>query len=190
MTTPDTFDPERPAAAPAAAPFGAPAAPPRGRAGDEVLRLAVRCGLFAAAATAGAIAGFAIGAGDGASAPFAVSGRMLLGAPASDGVMARGVAVAAGVLLHCVVVIAWAVPFVAIARRRGGAVLLVTAAMYAAAVYFASERLLPPLLRLGHGVRAFPPQVVLLYAVLSVALGAGMRIAFSGNASPPAASHQ
>ena len=190
MTTPDTFDPERPAAAAAAAgPLGAPAAP-SGRAGDEVLRLAVRCGLFAAAATAGAIAGFAIGAGDGAAAPFAVGGRMLLGVPASDGLMARGVAVAAGVLLHCVVVIAWAVPFVAIARRRGGAVLLVTAALYAAAAYFASERLLPPLLRLGHGVRAFPPQVVLLYAVLAVALGAGMRIAFSGNASPPAASHQ
>lgn len=191
VTTPDSSDPERPAAAPpAGGAFGEPAAPPGGRTGDAVLRLAVRCGLFAAAATAGAIVGFAIGAGDGATTPFAMSGRMLLGVAASDGLMARAVAVAAGVLLHCGVVVAWAVPFVAIARRRHGAVLLVTAALYAAAIYVASERLLPPLLRLGHGVRAFPPQVVLLHAVLAAALGAGMRIAFSGNASPPAASHQ
>ena len=157
---------------------------------DGVLRLGVRCGLFAAAATAGVLAGFAIRAGDGAAAPFAATGRMLLGVPASAGAAAQSLAVVVGVLLHCAIVVAWALPFAALVRRRrSAAVLLVTAALYAAAAYLASERLFPELLRLGHGARAFPPQLVLLYAVLAVALGLGMRLAFSGNASPSAASH-
>jgi hypothetical protein len=161
-------------------------------AGNEegVLHLGVRCGLFAAAATAGVLAGFAIRAGDGAAAPFAAAGRMLLGVPASAGAAAQSLAVVAGVLLHCAIVVAWALPFAALVRRRrSAAVLVVTAALYAAAAYLTSERLFPELLRLGHGARAFPPQLVLLYVVLAVALGLGMRLAFSGNASPSAASH-
>ena len=154
-------------------------------------RRGVRCGLFAAAATAGAVAGVALRAGDALTAPFAVNGRMLLGVPASSGGAAsQALAVAAGVLLHCALVVAWALPFAALVRRRRGAVALsVVAALYSAAAYLVSVRFLPTLLRLGHGARAFPPQVALLYFVLAFALAAGMRIAFSGNAEPPAASH-
>jgi hypothetical protein len=93
------------------------------------------------------------------------------------------------VLLHGAIVVAWAVGFAAVARRwRGGPAIYVTAALYAAAAFLVSGWL-PALLRLGHGVRALPLQIAFLYAVLAVGLGVGMRLAFSADASPPAASH-
>ena len=182
------------AAAAAASDTGAPRPidDARGGRGDgrrELLRGALLGGLFAAAATAGALVGFARHAGDSAAAPFAITGRMLLGVPATDGALVQWGAVAAGVLLHCAVVIAWALLFAALVRRQRGPVLFVTAALFAIAAHFVSARLLPPLLRLGHGARALPLQVVLLYAVLALALAIGMRLAFSSNASPSAASH-
>lgn len=168
---------------------GAPSAAGDGAAGGELLRGALRCGVFAAAATAGAIVGFARHAGDGAATPFVITGRMLLGVPASDGALVQWGAALAGVLLHCAIVVAWALAFAVVAPRARGPVLYVTAAAYAAAAYLVSTRLLPTLLRLGHGARALPLQIALLYGVLAVALGVGMRLAFSRNASPSAESH-
>jgi len=154
-----------------------PPPPPPG-----VLRAGVRCGLFAAAATAGAIAGFALHEPGGMLAPYATTGRMLLGVAAGEGRAAQLAALAGGLALHVLVVVAWAVLFAALARALRGARLWLAAALYAASVYWVSEQLLPPLLRLGHGARAFPAQLALLYAVLAVALAIGMRLAFSDRA--------
>jgi hypothetical protein len=55
--------------------------------------------------------------------------------------------------------------------------LWIGAALLAAGVYAASEFVLPPLLRLGHGAHPFQAQLALLYAVLAIALVLGMRLA-------------
>ena len=148
----------------------------------SVVWAGVRCGLLAAAATAGAIVGFARHDAAGVLAPFATSGRMLLGVAAGEGRPAQLLALAAGLALHVTLVVAWAVLFSFLAGALRGVRLLLAAALFAAAVYAASRFALPALLRLGHGVRAFPPQVAVLYGVLALALAIGMRLAFSSRA--------
>jgi len=173
-----------------------PAEPERGYAARRwsrkgaALRAGMRSGVVAAAATAGAIVGFARQESDGVLAPFATSGRMLLGVAAGDERLAQLAALSAGVALHVALVVAWAMLFALLAGALRGVRLLLAAALFAFAVYGASRVALPALLRLGHGVRAFPPQVAVLYGVLAIGLAIGMRLAFSSRAgdAPTAAS--
>jgi hypothetical protein len=157
----------------------APDPEPGGRARLAVWQ-AVRCGLIVAAATAGVITGFSLRDPAGPLAPFATNGRMLLGVSANEGRLTQLVALAGGLALHALLAVVWASLFVAFAHRLRGARLWVAAALFALGAYGTSEYLLSPLLRLGHGARAYPPQLALLYAVLAVALVAGMRLANSG----------
>lgn len=151
-----------------------------GPAREGALRVGTRCGLIVAAATAGAITGFSLHDPGGPLAPFATSGRMLLGVSLSEGRAAQLSALAGGLALHTLVAVAWSVLFVVLARSLRGVGLWIAAVLFAVAAFAASEFLLPPLLRLAHGARPFPPQLALLYAVLAVALVVGMRLAKSG----------
>ena len=141
----------------------------------ERVRRGLSAGIIAAAATAGAVAGFGVRRGAPAE-PFTNAGRLFLGIAATeDGTRQLG-AFAVGVLLHVGSALAWSVAFALLAARLRGARLLVAALLFAGAVYVLRERL-PELLRVGHGGRAFPPQLVVLHVVLGLALAAGIRLA-------------
>lgn len=145
----------------------------------DALRDGARCGLFAAAATAGVVAGFSRYAPGGMLAPFATSGRMLLGVASSEARAAQISALVGGLALHAAVVVGWGVLFALLAGALRGARLWLAGALFAAGVYATSEYILPPLLRLGHGMRPFPSQLALLYTVLALSLVVGMRLAKS-----------
>lgn len=147
------------------------------RAYDGLLRAAIETGTVAAAATAGVLARFGMAAGEGMAGPFAALGRMVLGVTASDGPWVQRTATIAGLVAHCLLVIVWATLFVLVAGQWRGVRLWAAAALFGLVAWAVSDTLLPPVLRLGHGARAFPPQIALLYVVLSLALGAGMRVA-------------
>lgn len=145
----------------------------------SALRSGARCGLFAAAATAGVIVGFSLRAPAGRFAPFTTTGRMLLGIASSEGRAVQLSALAGGLAFHALLVVGWAVLFALFAGALRGIRLWLAAAIFVAGIYAASEFLLPPVLRLGHGARPFPSQLALLYAVLALALALGMRLAKS-----------
>jgi hypothetical protein len=151
-----------------------------GRGRGDALRAGVRCGLFVAAATAGVITGFSLHSPAGPFAPFATTGRMLLGVSVNEGRAAQLLALGGGIALHTVVAVGWAVLFALLAGSLRGVGRWLAAAVFAVGAYGASEFLLPMLLRLGHGARPFPMQLALLYAVLAVALVIGMRLANFG----------
>jgi hypothetical protein len=143
----------------------------------------VRCGLFVAAATAGVITGFSLRGPEGPLAPFATSGRMLLGVTANEGRVAQLLALGGGIALHVLLAVVWTSLFALLARAlraRRGLRLWLAAALFTVGAYGTSEYLLAPLLRLGHAARPYPPQLALLYAVFAVALVVGMRLANSG----------
>ena len=144
---------------------------------EPAIRAGLRSGLFAAAATAGAIAGFSLREPGGVLAPFATTGRMLLGVAAGEARSAQLSALVAGLALHAAIVVGWSLLFALLTRARRGVRLWIGAALLAAVVYAASEFVLPPLLRLGHGAHPYPAQLALLYAVLAIALVLGMRLA-------------
>ena len=135
-------------------------------------------GAIAAAATTGALAGF--GARERAPGEaFRALGRVLLGVATNEGPRAQHLALLAGLLLHAATLVAWGVLFALIAGRLRGAALIAAAAVFSLVAYALSSGILPPLLRLGYGAKAFPPQLVLLYSVLALALAVGMRLAQS-----------
>ena len=140
------------------------------------MRAALQVGLIAAAATAGVLAGFGLSQ-DGALSPFAVLGRLTLGVPQNAGPAAQSAATLAGVALHTALAGLWGVLFVLVAGGARGARLALSAVLFALFVYALDLGLLPPLLRLGHGARAFPSQSAFLHLVLAVALGIGTWIA-------------
>jgi len=142
------------------------------------LRAALGTGVIAAAATAGAIAGVGPGR-DGALAPFRTLGRLALGVTQNASGSAQSAAVVAGLVLHGAVAVAWGVVFVLVAGGLRGVRRLGAAALFALFVYALDAGLLPPLLRLGHGARAFPSQSAFLHLVLAVALAAGTWLALS-----------
>ena len=146
-----------------------PVLTPRMRAGLQV-------GLIAAAATAGALAGFGLGR-DGPLDPFRVLGRLTLGVTQNAGPTAQSAATAAGIGLHVVLAGLWGLLFVLVAGGARGVRLAGAAVLFALFVYALDLGLLPPVLRLGHGARAFPSQSVLLHLVLAAALGLGTWIA-------------
>ena len=142
------------------------------------LRAGLHVGLIAAAATAGALAGFGAG-GRGALSPFLVLGRLALGVTQNAAAAAQSAAALAGIGLHTALAGLWGVVFVLVAGGTRGVRLAGSAALFALFVYALDLGLLPPLLRLGHGARAFPSQSVFLHLVLATALGLGTWIATS-----------
>jgi hypothetical protein len=143
------------------------------------LRAGARCGLFVAAATAGVITGFSLHNPSGPLAPFATSGRMLFGVSLGEGRAVQLLALGGGLALHTLVAVGWTLLFSLLAGSLRGVGRWLAAALFAVGAYGASEFFLPPLLRLGHGMRPFPAQVALLYGVLALALVVGMRLANS-----------
>ncbi len=142
------------------------------------MRAGLKVGTLAAAATAGALAGFGFGA-EGPMNAFRVLGRLALGVTQNAGSTAQTAAAVVGVGLHAALAGAWGLIFVYIAGGLRGARLAGAAFLFALFVYALDRGLLPPLLRLGHGARAFPSQSVLLHCVLAVTLGLGTWIAIS-----------
>ena len=145
---------------------------------SDRMRAGVETGVIAAAATAGALAG--LGARDRAPVEaFRALGRMLLGVSASEAPRAQSLALVTGIVIHAATVTLWGVLFAVIAARLRGVGLFVAAAVFSLVAYAVSSGILPPLLRLGYGAKAFPPQLALLYSVLALALAMGMRLAQS-----------
>jgi hypothetical protein len=75
------------------------------------------------------------------------------------------------------VVAAWSLAYARVASGWGVAGRWLAAGVVAGLAWLAGAFVLPPMLRLGHGVRALPPQVLLLHVVLALALAIGMRLA-------------
>jgi hypothetical protein len=140
------------------------------------MRAGLQVGTIAAAATAGVLAGFGLGA-EGAASPFRHLGRLALGVTQNAGAAAQTAAAAAGLALHLVLAGLWGLLFVLVAGGLRGVRLFGAALLFALFVYALDLGLLPPLLRLGHGARAFPSQSVFLHLVLALVLGLGTRIA-------------
>lgn len=113
---------------------------------------------------------------------------MLLGVSLNEGHAAQLLALGGGLALHTLVAVGWSVLFALLARSLRGLGLWLAAAVFAVGAYGASEFFLPALLRLGHGARAFPLQLALLYAVLALALAIGMRLATFGDAGSSSSS--
>jgi hypothetical protein len=151
----------------------------------ERVRGGLSAGVIAAAATGGVIAGFGVREGS-AGEPFAALGRLLLGIATSEPSGRQLVGLIAGIVLHSATALAWGLLFAALFARLRGLRLMAAAALFAAVAYAVSTKL-PGLLRLGHGARAFPPQLVLLYTVLAISLVAGIRLArIGGHIGDPA----
>lgn len=140
------------------------------------MRAALQVGTIAAAATAGVLVGFGFG-NDGPLSPFRTLGRLALGVTQNASAAAHGAALIAGSLLHALLAGVWGVLFVLIAGSLHGIRRVGAALLFAVFVYALDLGLLPPLLRLGHGARAFPSQNVFLHLVLAAALATGSRIA-------------
>jgi hypothetical protein len=81
------------------------------------------------------------------------------------------------VLHHAAIVALWGVLFALVAARVRGLRLLAAAALFGAAAYVVDPRVLPDLLRFGHAIAARTSQFVVLCALLSLGLAAGMRLA-------------
>ena len=140
------------------------------------VRAGLHVGLIAAAATAGALAGFGL-AREGPLGSFRVLGRLALGVTQNAGSAAQSAATVAGLGLHLLLAGLWGLLFVLVAGGVRGVRLAGAALLFALFVYALDLGLLPPILRLGHGARAFPSQSVLLHVVLAAALGLGTSIA-------------
>lgn len=141
------------------------------------LALGVETAAVAAAATAGTLVRFAWSSGIGPLGSFAQVGRLVIGVAATDGAAAQLAAAVAGVLVHVALVTVWSLAFAMVAGGWRGARLWSVAVVTSLVAWAVGVALLPPVLRLGHGARALPPQVLLLHAVLALSLGVGMRLA-------------
>jgi hypothetical protein len=129
-------------------------------------RTGVRAGLVAAAATAGAIAGFALRHGDWSS-PFAILGQDVLfffgvtGAPAA-------LAVGVGVTGHMAWMVLWGLVFALVAWRRAFAPTLVAAFVIAAGTALLARSMIPAAMG-AVGFSALPAVQVALCIVLMTA---------------------
>ena len=142
------------------------------------MRAGLQVGTISAAATAGVLAGFGL-SGEGAASAFHTLGRLALGVTQNAGAAAQTAASLAGLGLHVLLAGLWGLLFVLVAGGLRGPRLAGAAVLFALFVYALDLGLLPPLLRLGHGARAFPSQSVFLHFVLALALGAGTWLALS-----------
>lgn len=136
-----------------------------------------RAAALAGAATAGVLVRFGVAAGEGPVAAFNQVGRLVTGVTLGDGAWAQRGATLAGILVHFAVVATWALLFARVVHGWRGVRLWVAAAATAALAWLAGAWVLPAVLRMGHGVWAPLPQLLLLHAVLALSLGLGIRLA-------------
>jgi hypothetical protein len=153
----------------------APARPP-----SPWLGAGLRTALVAAAATGGVLVRFGVATGIGAWEPFTQVGRLALGVAVTDGPWVQRAALLVGLLLHLGVTTLWTVLFAALAARWRGVWRWGAAVVVSFMAFVADQAIMPAVLRLGHGARDWPPQVVLLHVVLALALVVGMRLALDG----------
>ena len=144
---------------------------------DEWLRPGLYVAAVAAAATAGVLVRFGIASGVGAFGVFAQAGRLVSGVSRADGAAAHGVAIVAGLFVHLLVVSTWSLAYARAAVGGSTGWRWAAAAVISALAWAAGQFVLPGMLRLGHGARALPPQVLLLHVVLALSLAIGMRLA-------------
>jgi hypothetical protein len=150
---------------------------PLRRGWPEWLGPGLHAATIAAAATAGVLVRFGLASGDGALGAFTQVGRLAAGITRADGAMAHVAATLVGLALHILVVAAWSLAYARVAVSWGAAGRWLAAVAVAGLAWLADAHVLPPMLRLGHGVRALPPQVLLLHVVFALALAVGMRLA-------------
>lgn len=99
--------------------------------------IGIRAGLVAAAATAGAVAGFGLRRGDWSNAFVTLATNTVVGVAGSD--LPRTVVLLAGLGVHVAIMVTWGLLFAALSRRRalpgtiGIAILVTLAAALAAA---------------------------------------------------------
>jgi len=138
----------------------------------------VRVGTVAAAATLGAIIGLGLRHGL-ALRPFMSSGRSLL---AALGVSAApgAVALIVGLMLFIAAVVVLGVCFTIVAAPLRGVRLLATAILFAAIGWAVSAYVVPAILASSAGAVLGTAQRVFIFALLALALLAGMRLARPG----------
>ena len=145
------------------------------------LRLGIRTAAVVAAATAGVLVHFGRATGEGAFGAFTQVGRLVAGIARTDGAIAHGAAAVIGLIMHALVVTAWSLAYARVATGWGALGRWVAAVVVAGLAWAAGQVVLPSMLRLGHGVRALAPQVLLLHVVLALALALGMRLALEAD---------
>lgn len=147
----------------------------------EWLRAGLRTAAVATAATAGVLVHFGLATGEGAFGAFTQVGRLAAGVARADGAVAHGGATVVGLIIHALVVTGWSLLYSRVVTGWSTVARWVAAVVVAALAWAAGQLLLPSMLRLGHGVRAFVPQVLLLHVVLALALALGMRLALEAD---------
>lgn len=140
----------------------------------------LRAAAVAGAATAGVLVRLGVGAGEGPAGAFNQVGRLATGVTLGDGAWAQRAATLAGLAVHFAVVATWALLFARVVHGWHGARVWIAAAVTAGLAWLAGAWILPAVLRMGHGVWAPLPQLLLLHAVLALSLALGIRLALSG----------
>ena len=147
----------------------------------EWLRPGLRVAAVATAATAGVLVRFGLASGAGPLGAFTQVGRLVGGIARADGAAAHGAAAVLGLIVHVLVVTAWSLAYARVVTGWGARGRWVAAAVVAVLAWVAGHVLLPSMLRLGHGVRAPAPQVLLLHVVFALSLAVGMRLALEAD---------
>ena len=137
-------------------------------------------GALAGAATTGVVVGFGLRVGS-ALRPFAALGRELLAMDAAHTGLRRALATGAGLLVHLLVVLAWAVLFALVAARWRGWRLWAAAAVTGALAVLADRLLVPEVWRLSDAPGVSPLHRAAYYAALFLALALGTRVALSSS---------
>jgi hypothetical protein len=134
------------------------------------LRLGVRTGVLAAAATAGAIIGLGLRHG-AALDPFTLTGRSLVGAAPVL------VATIAGLSLHVGWMLVWGACFTLVAASLRGTRLLLAAIFFAIALWGLSSYLMPSAEPATRAAGLTTPQSLFVHLLLALGLASGMRLA-------------
>jgi hypothetical protein len=137
-------------------------------------RAGLTTGLVAASATAGVIQGFARREHFSA---FGAIGRQLCAAIGSATDPTATVAVSLGIALHIVLALFWGGVFAVTAKRLTGSALAAASVVGSGVIWAINAWWAPSVLRFGNDLTVFAPQAVVFYVVLSLAFGAGMRLA-------------
>jgi hypothetical protein len=143
----------------------------------EWTRAGLRTAAVATAATAGVLVYFGVASDAGALGAFTQVGRLVAGIARADGAAAHGAATVVGLIVHALVVTTWSLAYARVVTGWGAVGRWAAAVAVAGLAWAAGQLVLPSMLRLGHGVRAFAPQVLLLHVVLALSLAVGMRLA-------------
>lgn len=140
------------------------------------IRIGVRAGVIAAAATAGVLVGFGLARGAPAQ-PINAVAHIALGSRAFLFDDFNLLVTLTGVTLHALSVIVWGVLFALVAARLSPHLLWLGAVLMAAVAYVADYHLLGERLRPGFERVLSAAEVVSLYVVLGAALALGVLLA-------------